>query len=99
MSRVSNNPEVLQAFAGPGGEDHTFNMLSDLAGVRCPTLVMGGDEDPMTPIECQPTSSRLCRWSSRMARFPGCGHGVVPDAPARALATIRDFVEALINVA
>jgi transposase len=25
-------------------------------------------------------------------RFPNCGHGVIPDAPDRAMAVIRDFI-------
>ena len=95
MPRVLNNPEVLQAFAGPGGEDHIFNMLSDLSGVRCPTLVMGGDEDPMTPIECQADIvAALPAHLVQFARFPGCGHAVVPDAPEAALAKIRQFIRA-----
>jgi len=28
----------------------------------------------------------------RFERFAGCGHGVVTDAPERALALIRDFI-------
>jgi proline iminopeptidase len=28
----------------------------------------------------------------RFERFPGCGHGVLPDAPDRAMAVIRDFI-------
>jgi pimeloyl-ACP methyl ester carboxylesterase len=51
--RAVGNPEVLQWFTRPGGDDHTFNMIADLARIQCPTLVMGGEEDPMTPIECQ----------------------------------------------
>jgi proline iminopeptidase len=95
MRRVLSNLEVLQAFAGPGGEDHTFNMLSDLARVRCPTLVMGGEDDPMTPIECQADiAAALPAHLVQFARFPGCGHAVVPDAPDAALARIRQFMSA-----
>jgi len=28
----------------------------------------------------------------RFERFAGCGHAVVPDAPERAMAVIRDFI-------
>ena len=28
----------------------------------------------------------------RFERFPGCGHAVIPDAPERAMAVIRDFI-------
>jgi pimeloyl-ACP methyl ester carboxylesterase len=70
-------------------------MLSDLARVRCPTLVMGGEADPMTPIECQADFvAALPSHLTQFARFPGCGHAVVPDAPAAALAKIRQFIGA-----
>jgi pimeloyl-ACP methyl ester carboxylesterase len=28
----------------------------------------------------------------RFERFPGCGHGVVHDAPEQAMALIREFI-------
>jgi pimeloyl-ACP methyl ester carboxylesterase len=91
--RVVANSEVLLRFTRPGGEDHTFNMIQDLSRVECPTLVMGGEEDPMTPIECQSDiASALPPHLVRFERFPGCGHAVVPDAPERAFAIIREFI-------
>jgi pimeloyl-ACP methyl ester carboxylesterase len=61
--------------------------------VQCPTLVMGGEEDPMTPIECQADiASALPQHLVRFERLAGCGQAVIPDAPARALAIIREFI-------
>jgi pimeloyl-ACP methyl ester carboxylesterase len=91
--RVVSNLDVLEWFTRPGGEDHTFNMIPDLSRVRCPTLVMGGEQDPMTPIECQSDiASALPQHLVRFERFPQCGHAVVPDAPEQALAMIREFI-------
>jgi pimeloyl-ACP methyl ester carboxylesterase len=74
-------------------EDHTFNMIADLARIQCPTLVMGGEADPMTPIECQADiAAALPAHLVRFDRFPGCGHAVVPDASDAALAMIRKFI-------
>jgi proline iminopeptidase len=57
------------------------------------TLVLGGEDDPMTPIECQAEiAAALPAHLVRFERFPGCGHAVLPDAPERALAMIRDFI-------
>jgi pimeloyl-ACP methyl ester carboxylesterase len=93
VRRAVGNPEVLQWFTRPGGEDHTFNMIPDLARVQCPTLVMGGEEDPMTPIECQADiAAALPPQFVRFERFVACGHAVVPDAPDAALAMIRNFI-------
>lgn len=86
-------PNLLQWFTGPGGEDHTFNLISDLAQVQYPTLVMGGEEDPMTPIECQADiAAALPPHLVCFERFAACGHAVVPDAPEPALALIRKFI-------
>jgi pimeloyl-ACP methyl ester carboxylesterase len=83
---------TLDALSGYG-EGHTFNFAPDLARVRCPTLVLGGEDDPMTPIECQADiAAALPADLVRFERFPGCGHAILPDAPERALTMIREFV-------
>lgn len=92
-SRSVMRPEVLQWFNRPGGEARRFDMRSDLGRIRCPTLVIGGEDDPMTPIESQAEiAAAMPRHLVRFERFAGCGHGVVPDARDRGLALIRDFV-------
>jgi acyl-coenzyme A thioesterase PaaI-like protein len=76
-----------------GRRGHTFNLFPDLSRVRCPTLLLGGEDDPMTPIECQADiAAALPAHLVRFERFAGCGHAVLPDALERALAVIRDFV-------
>jgi proline iminopeptidase len=92
--RAVNRPEVLQWFTRPGGESQTFNMIGDLARIQCPTLVLGGEDDPMLPIECQADiAAALPAHLVQFERFADCGHAVVPDAPERAMAVIRDFIE------
>jgi proline iminopeptidase len=91
--RMVRNSDVLKWFTRPGGEAHTFNMIPDLARVACPTLVLGGEEDPMTPIECQADiAAALPAHLVRFERFAGCGHAVIPDAPEPALTVIREFI-------
>src|SRR5580698_8051633 len=34
------------------GEQRTMNLLTGLAAVRCPTLVLAGAHDPITPVAC-----------------------------------------------
>ncbi|HXL13218.1 MAG TPA: alpha/beta hydrolase [Bradyrhizobium sp.] len=92
--RAINRSEVLHWFTRPGGESHTFNMFADLGRIQCPTLVLGGEDDPMLPIECQADiAAALPAHLVQFERFAGCGHAVVPDAPERAMAVIRDFIE------
>jgi proline iminopeptidase len=92
--RAVNRPAVgLHWFAKPDGESGTFNMLPQLGRIRCPTLVLGGEDDPMHPIESQADiASALPAHLVQFERFADCRHGVVPDAPERAMALIRNFI-------
>ncbi|MBI5288864.1 MAG: alpha/beta fold hydrolase [Chloroflexi bacterium] len=84
--------KVLMSFLGPGGEGLSFDMLADLAKVRCPTLVLGGEADPITPIESQEDIARaLPPHLVRFERFASAGHGIFRDDP-RGLDVIREFV-------
>ena len=51
--RAVSRSEVLQWFTRPGGESQTFNFFPDLHRIQCPTLVLGGEDDPIHPIESQ----------------------------------------------
>ena len=93
--RTVGRPEVgLRWFAKPGGESHSFNMFPELGRIRCPTLVLGGEDDPMHPIESQADiAAALSPHLVRFERFADCGHAVVPDQPERGMAVIREFIE------
>jgi proline iminopeptidase len=91
--RAVSRSEVLQWFTKPGGESHTFDMFPDLHRIQCPTLVLGGEDDPIHPIESQADiAASLPAHLVQFERFANCGHAVVPDAPERAMAVIRDFI-------
>jgi pimeloyl-ACP methyl ester carboxylesterase len=91
--RAVSRSEVLHWFTKPGGESHTFDMLPDLHRIQCPTLVLGGEDDPIHPIESQADiAASLPAHLVQFERFANCGHAVVPDAPERAMAVIRDFI-------
>jgi len=92
--RAVNRPEVaLHWFARPSGESDRFNMFPDLDRIRCPTLILGGEDDPMHPIESQADiAAALPAHLVQFERFADCGHGVVPDAPEQAMALIRNLV-------
>ena len=92
--RAVSRPEVaLHWFARPDGESDRFDMFPDLGRIQCPTLVLGGEDDPMHPIESQADiAAALPPQLVQFERFANCGHAVVPDAPERAMALIRDFI-------
>lgn len=93
VRRAILHPEVNLWFTRPGGEGRTFDLFPALHRIQCPTLVLGGEEDPMIPIVCQEEiAAALPAHLVRFERFPGCGHGVVHDAPERAMTVMRDFI-------
>ena len=90
--RAVSRSEVQRWFTKPGGESHTFNMFPDLGRIRCATVVLGGEDDPIHPIESQADiAAALPQHLVQFERFPNCRHAVIPDAPERAMAMIRDF--------
>jgi proline iminopeptidase len=93
VQRGIRRSEVNLWFARPGGEGRTFNFFPELSRIQCPTLVLGGEEDPMIPIECQEDIvAALPPHLVRFERFPSCGHSVIADATERAFAVIREFI-------
>lgn len=91
--RAVRHPEVLRWFTRPGGEGQEFNLIPDLPRISCPTLILGGEDDPMTPIESQADiAAALPPDLVRFKRFAHCGHGVITDAEAEAMSTIRQFI-------
>ena len=69
-------------------------MRGDLGRIQCPTLVLGGEDDPIHPIESQADiAAALPSHLVQFERFENCRLAVVPDAPERAMAVIRQFIE------
>jgi pimeloyl-ACP methyl ester carboxylesterase len=92
--RAVNRSEVLRWFTRPGGEGDSYDMRGDLHHIQCPTLVLGGEDDPIHPIESQADiAAALPAHLVRFERFADCRHAVVTDAPERAMAVIRQFIE------
>ena len=70
-----------------------FDLRADLHRMSCPVLLMGGTLDPMVPIENQrDIAALLPAHLLRYEKFPGAGHGLVADAPERALTLLREFI-------
>jgi proline iminopeptidase len=86
--------DVMLHFAS--GENRTMDLLPGLAQVRCPTLVLGGEQDPICPIEDQvEITAAVPDPLVRFERFENCGHGVFRDQPERAFSVLREFIESV----
>ena len=67
------------------------DLLPELQNIRCPTLVLGGELDPITPVaDAQDIAAAIPQAEVRI--FEGAGHGVFRDQPDAAIAVIREFV-------
>ncbi|HZL00816.1 MAG TPA: alpha/beta hydrolase [Caulobacteraceae bacterium] len=74
------------------GEQRSMDFRADLAKVRCPTLILAGARDPITPVSC--SREILAAIPSGLADlqvFENAGHGVHRDEPDRAEAALRAF--------
>ncbi len=65
-----------------------------LASVRCPTLVMCGDSDMLTPPECAEEIAALVP-GARLVMVPQCGHMLTMEQPEIVNATLRAWLAAL----
>ena len=89
--RAIQRTEVMFHFIE--GEQRTMDLLGGLAAVRCPTLVLAGGLDPITPPICAETiMGALPAGLAELALFEDAGHGVHRDAPERAEAVLREFL-------
>lgn len=95
-NRILQRTPVATHFIAPGGEYHRMDLRPDLARVTCPTLILAGEQDPVTPIELsEEIADALVSAIVRFERLPDCGHPVFKDNASRACALIREFVQAL----
>ncbi len=83
--------EVMSDFIH--GEQRTMDMVADLASIACPTLVLAGALDPITPVACsQEIHAAIPAGLGRLEVFDDAGHGVQRDQPQRAEAVLRAFL-------
>lgn len=93
LKRTVRSPALIPYFERAGGEGEVFDLTPDLATIRAPTLVIGGGDDPITPLtEQQHIVAHMAPGLATLRAFEGCGHGVQRDDPVRLRDAIRDFV-------
>jgi pimeloyl-ACP methyl ester carboxylesterase len=72
-------------------EGLTADLFPELPNITCPTLVLGGELDPITPVaDSEDIAAAIPQAEVRI--FEGAGHGVFRDQPEKAIAVIREFV-------
>jgi pimeloyl-ACP methyl ester carboxylesterase len=74
-------------------EASRFSPWSALDKVKCPALVLAGEDDPMCPLPIvEDLASRLPADTTRLVRLPGARHDIFHDRPELAFPAIVDFV-------
>lgn len=67
---------------------------SHLPRLRCPTLVMCGDADQLTPPECSREIAQLVP-GAQLVMVPRCGHMLTMEQPDLVNATLRSWLQTL----
>jgi pimeloyl-ACP methyl ester carboxylesterase len=61
--------------------------------VRCPVLVLTGEDDPVCPLPVvEELASRLPAQTTRLVTLHGARHTIFRDRPDLAFPAVRDFV-------
>jgi len=90
-SRAIAKPEVGQHFFR--NEMMTMDLRPELSAIACPTLVLAGALDPVTPPVCGEEIGEAIGDRAQLIVFEGCGHGVHRDDPEGADRAIRAFLD------
>ena len=88
-ARAVSRPGVTEHFLRHEYLQHDYR--DKVACIRCPTLLLGGELDPIVPIqEIDDMASRMQPGLATVVRFPDAGHGV--GGQASVIDVVRDFV-------
>jgi pimeloyl-ACP methyl ester carboxylesterase len=91
LARMIRNPDVALHYHTH--EASSFDPWSLLGAVRCPILVLAGEDDPVCPLPVvEELASQLPADTTRLVRLPGARHTIFRDRPDLAFPPIRDFV-------
>jgi pimeloyl-ACP methyl ester carboxylesterase len=90
VARMEMNMALIAHWDRTGAR--TFDVREEAAGIRCPTLVLAGDDDPSTTISgVDELVEALPRGLVRYEHFADTGHGVFRDRP-EAIELVREFL-------
>jgi pimeloyl-ACP methyl ester carboxylesterase len=91
--RAVRNPAMRLVFFE--AELRRLDLLRELDRIKCPTLIVAGEDDPITPVEDMEEIAAAMRPDLvRVERFADAGHGVYRDRPGAFFRVLRDFIAA-----
>jgi proline iminopeptidase len=72
-----------------------LELLRQLDRIKCPTLIVAGEDDPITPVaDMEDIVAAMRPDLVRFERFANAGHGVYRDRPEAFFRVLRDFIAA-----
>jgi pimeloyl-ACP methyl ester carboxylesterase len=93
LERAVRNPDMRLVFFE--AELQRLDLLHQLHRIKCPTLIVAGEDDPITPLaDMEDIAAAMRRGPIRLARFANAGHGVYRDQPEGFFRELRDFIAA-----
>jgi proline iminopeptidase len=96
LKRVVRKPAVEESYFSRGGDYRTFDLRPELGRVRCPTLVLAGRDDPITPVRgAEEVVEHLPPEVMRFECLDDAGHGVFWDRPDDVVSIIKRFLSDL----
>lgn len=70
-----------------------FSPWSRLDKIRCPVLILAGEDDPMCPLPVvENLASQLPADTTLLVRLPGARHDIFRDRPDLAFPAVEDFI-------
>jgi proline iminopeptidase len=61
--------------------------------IKCPTLIVAGEDDPITPVaDMEEIAAAMRPDLVRLERFADAGHGVYRDRPEEFFRVLRNFI-------
>ncbi|MBS7528148.1 alpha/beta hydrolase [Fusibacter paucivorans] len=70
------------------------NALEELAAITCPVLLIGADQDQITPLRCQRQLQSMLK-DAKFAVIQGCGHASMYEKPTEFVALIDGFAQVM----
>jgi pimeloyl-ACP methyl ester carboxylesterase len=93
LERAVRNPDMRLVFFE--AELQRLDLLRQLNRIKCPTLIVAGEDDPITPLaDMEDIAAAMRPGPVRLARFANAGHGVYRDQPDGFFRELREFIAA-----
>lgn len=90
LRMVANGEMTMRLLAG---ELRTIDLTPRLGAIRCPTLILSGEDDPACPAEAAAEmASMLPVPLVRFERIADAGHSVINDQPEVVLSILGEFI-------